>query len=84
MELCKDFPKVVDALAKNAPKGKVGGDRKSKEAKANHAILRSHDLGRQSRSTAKPSSKRNSRRSALQPADSGQDLLGIALTTLRS
>jgi hypothetical protein len=35
MELCKDFPKVVDALARNAPKGKRGGDRRSEEAKTN-------------------------------------------------
>lgn len=43
MELCKDFPTVVDALAKNAPKGKRGGDRRSERAKDNQASARTLD-----------------------------------------
>lgn len=37
MELCADFPKVRDILAREAPKGKRGGDRKSESSRSDHA-----------------------------------------------
>ena len=43
MLLCRDFPKVLDVLARNAPKGRRGGGRRSKEARTDHADVRPLD-----------------------------------------